>query len=113
MERPYIANYGKIIKEEVIYNDTNITVGTKETYNVEPGDPDDFKSLMGALDDTAYTDTVETSDPDNFSHEETRFTKADEAGDPDDFISAKSLCLDGTRETKMIEPNDPDDFMSV
>lgn len=97
MKIPFIAKYAKvIINTEVKANNYDPKLqlshlslkcigdeGTKETFTVEPSDPDDFYY------------PCESSE-----------TRSSEPSDPDDFISLGPL-------TESTEPDEPDDFIGA
>ena len=106
MKKHILSNYLKQIKMIIAPSEGD----TALTETIETTDPDEF-SLYGSLTkhsgpDKTITHSIETSDPDEFHADNTSETRSIETSDADEFY-------DTTKTTFIVEQSDPDEFALV
>ena len=105
MKKHILSNYLKEVKS-FLSNRNDVSVVTE---SIETSDPDEFRlnnvfsTKYGP--DSTLTHSIETSDPDEFRIDNTQETRALETSDPDEF-----RILDTTVKTRFIEISNSNEF---
>ena len=89
MKKHILSNYLTDVKK-ISFIDTDDSVVTE---SIETSDPDEFRLLNLYTPDNTITHSIETSDPDEFRLDNTHETRAIETSDPDEFVTPVETCF--------------------
>ena len=109
MKKHILSNYLKQVKKLVIPSKDDTIV----TESMETSDIDEFRYDRGENvhdSDGTLTHSIETSDPDEFKLDITGETRSIETSDPDNFFILDNSYYDNTQTTFSVEQGDMDEF---